>query len=236
MPKSISTRSAIFAQYEQHTHRQLDHMWHLQQEPALRTASSSRTIMIKYHITSHGETDAGLQRPLSPRNITNASVTDWCMSPHGNAGPHNQSSPNSGHKFPLARSITVHNFVTIRPEMSDISAIENLSSPKKWTNQFQDRPLRKSEQASASFPFRQFVLFWYTEESVECSKLLANSLCLLLNRTLLVSGSCLVQLGERRDLNLVLSSGDGKDSARPHDQDAKLSIRWFWITGHGQTT
>jgi len=55
------------------------------------------------------------------------------MSPHDNAGrpgPHNKSSPNSGNKFPLARPLTVQNFVTIRQELSEISAIENLCSPK----------------------------------------------------------------------------------------------------------
>jgi len=63
---------------------------------------------------------------------TSASVKDWCMSPHGNAGPQNQSSPNSGNKFPLASPLTVQNFVTIRQEVSEISAIENLCSTKMW--------------------------------------------------------------------------------------------------------
>jgi len=39
-----------------------------------------------------------------------ASVTDWCMSPHGIAEPLNQSSPNSGNKYPLARPIIMQKF------------------------------------------------------------------------------------------------------------------------------
>ena len=53
------------------------------------------------------------------------------MSPHGIAGPQNQSSPNSGKKCPSARPLIVQNFVAIRQEVSEISAIENLCSPQK---------------------------------------------------------------------------------------------------------
>jgi len=60
---------------------------------------------------------------------------DWCMSPRGNARPHNQSSPNSGNKFPLARPITVQNFVTIRQEVSEISAFV---LPKMWAKVHQN--------------------------------------------------------------------------------------------------
>jgi len=63
---------------------------------------------------------------------TSASVTDWCISPHGITRPQNQSSPNSGKKCLLARSLTVQNFVAIGQEMSEISAIKNFCSPKKW--------------------------------------------------------------------------------------------------------
>jgi len=52
------------------------------------------------------------------------------MSPHGIAGPQNQISPNSGKKCPLASPLTVQNFVAIRRELSEISAIKNLCFPK----------------------------------------------------------------------------------------------------------
>ena len=69
---------------------------------------------------------------------TSASVTDWCISPHGIAGPQNQSSPNSEKKCSLARPITVQNLVAIRQLVSNISAIENLCSPK-WAKVHQNR-------------------------------------------------------------------------------------------------
>jgi len=53
------------------------------------------------------------------------------MSPHGIAGPQNQSSPNSRKKSQLARHITMR---------SDKKCpIENLSSPKKWAKIHQNR-------------------------------------------------------------------------------------------------
>jgi len=52
------------------------------------------------------------------------------MSPYGNAGTHNQSLPNSGNKFPLVRPITVQNFVTIRQEVSEISAVKKFVLPE----------------------------------------------------------------------------------------------------------
>jgi len=61
------------------------------------------------------------------------------MSPHGIARSQNQSSSNSGKKCPLARPPTVQNFVAIRQEVSEISAIENLCSPKKWAKIHQNR-------------------------------------------------------------------------------------------------
>jgi len=57
------------------------------------------------------------------KKTISASVTDWCISPHGNARPRNQSSPKSGKKCPLARPLTVQNFVAIWQEVSKISAI-----------------------------------------------------------------------------------------------------------------
>ena len=67
----------------------------------------------------------------SIRSLAYASVTEWCMSPHGIAGPQNKSSPNSGKKCPLARTITMQNYVAIQHEMSEIAAIKNLCFPKK---------------------------------------------------------------------------------------------------------
>jgi len=61
------------------------------------------------------------------------------MSLHGNARLHYQSSPNLRNKFPLARPLTVQNFVTIRQEVSEISAIENLCSLKMWAKVHQNR-------------------------------------------------------------------------------------------------
>ena len=55
------------------------------------------------------------------------------MSPHGIAGPHNQGTPNLGKKCPLSGPLTMQNIVAIRQEVSEISAIENLCFPKKWT-------------------------------------------------------------------------------------------------------
>ena len=72
---------------------------------------------------------------LATRAVTSASVTNWGMSPHGIAGPQNQSSPNSGKKCPLARALTMQTFVAIRQEVFEISAIKKLCSPKKWAAQ-----------------------------------------------------------------------------------------------------
>jgi len=55
------------------------------------------------------------------------------MSPHGIAGSQNQSSPNSMVEMSIGQTLTVPNFVSVRQEVSEISAIENLCSPKKWT-------------------------------------------------------------------------------------------------------
>jgi len=52
------------------------------------------------------------------------------MSPHGIIGPQNQSSPNSGKKCTLARPLSMHNFVAIRQEVSEIYAIKNSCSRK----------------------------------------------------------------------------------------------------------
>jgi len=70
-------------------------------------------------------------RAKSDSLFASASVTDWCMSLNGIARPQNQSSPNSGKKCPLARPLTMQNCVAIRQEVSDVSAIKNLFSPKK---------------------------------------------------------------------------------------------------------
>jgi len=85
------------------------------------------------------------------KKLTSASVTDWCMSPHGIAGPQNQSSPNSGKKCPLAKPLTMQNFVAIGWEMPEIYVIENLCSPKKWAkihqNQLRPPPHKASHHA-----------------------------------------------------------------------------------------
>jgi len=50
-----------------------------------------------------------------------------------------QRSPNSGKKCPLTRPLTTQNFVAIRQEVSEIYAVENLCSPKKWAKVHQNR-------------------------------------------------------------------------------------------------
>ena len=68
------------------------------------------------------------------------------MLPYKIAGPH-QSLRNLGKKCPLARSLTMHNFVAIRQEVSDISTVENFCSRKsgpKFTKIFQSMLLTKA--------------------------------------------------------------------------------------------
>jgi len=47
-------------------------------------------------------------------------------------------TPNAGNKFPLARPVTVQNFVTIQLEVSKISAIVNLGYRKMWAKLHQN--------------------------------------------------------------------------------------------------
>ena len=56
------------------------------------------------------------------------------MSSRGITGPQNQSSPNLGKKCPSARPLTTQNFVAIRQEVFELSAIQNLCLLKKWTH------------------------------------------------------------------------------------------------------
>jgi len=59
-------------------------------------------------------------------------VKDWCISPHGVAGPPNQSSSNSGNMCWLARPLTLPNFVVLvlRQQVCETSVAENLCSRK----------------------------------------------------------------------------------------------------------
>jgi len=63
---------------------------------------------------------------------TSASVKDWCMLPHGIAGPLYQSSWNSGNKCPLARALKVPYFVTPNRSLRYIRC-RKLVLPEKWT-------------------------------------------------------------------------------------------------------
>ena len=81
-----------------------------------------------------------LALPVWPKIKTSASLTDWWMSPGGIAGPQNQSSQNSGKKCPLARPLTMQNFV----------AIKHLCPPKKWAKIHQHR-LRPATRHHAKF-------------------------------------------------------------------------------------
>ena len=65
--------------------------------------------------------------------LMNASVKDLCMSPHVIAGPPGQSSRNSGKRCQLARLLTLPIFVALWQKVCEISAVENLCSPEKWT-------------------------------------------------------------------------------------------------------
>jgi len=47
------------------------------------------------------------------------------MSPRGIAGPSDKSSPDSVNKCRLARAATLPNFVALRQEVCEISAVEN---------------------------------------------------------------------------------------------------------------
>ena len=48
---------------------------------------------------------------------TSASVNNLCMSPHGIAGPPDQSSPNSGNNCPLVRPLALPNFIALGQTM-----------------------------------------------------------------------------------------------------------------------
>jgi len=67
---------------------------------------------------------------LSKNHFTSASVKDWCMSPHGVAGPLDQSSRNSENKFRLARPPKIQNFVALRQKVCEISVVGFCSSEK----------------------------------------------------------------------------------------------------------
>ena len=67
---------------------------------------------------------------LTEMDQTTASVKDWCKSPHGITGPPDQSSRNSGNKCQLARPQTLPIFVVLWEKVCEISAVENLCSPK----------------------------------------------------------------------------------------------------------
>jgi len=82
-------------------------------------------------IQTYRHTTADFTWPLKWSLIkTSASVTNWCMSPHGIAGPPDHSSRNSGNKCRLARPLTVPNFGTLRQKVLDMSAVENLCCRK----------------------------------------------------------------------------------------------------------
>jgi len=78
------------------------------------------------------------------------------MSPHGMAGPLDRSSPNSGYKCPLARPLTLPNFVTLRQNVCEISAAENfrfrISAPK--FSKIVDDLLRTNASRHAKFCLR----------------------------------------------------------------------------------
>jgi len=63
------------------------------------------------------------------------------MSPHRITVSQGQSSPNSGTKCRLTRPLTLPNFVRLRREVCEISAVENLLSPETWTEVHQN-PLK----------------------------------------------------------------------------------------------
>jgi len=81
-------------------------------------------------------------RPLrSSRHSYTTYFKSFRFSPHGIAGPQNHEFTTFGEKCPLARLVTIQNFVVlaIQQEMSEISAIENLCFPKKWAKIHQNR-------------------------------------------------------------------------------------------------
>jgi len=80
---------------------------------------------------------------------TSASVKNWCISPHGIVGFLDQSSPISGNRCRLARPLTPPNFVALRQEAWEISAVENFCRSKKWTKVHQN-PLRPATHQSPS--------------------------------------------------------------------------------------
>ena len=68
---------------------------------------------------------------LSKNHFTRAPVKDWCTSPRGVTGSQDQSSRNSGNKFPLARLLTRPNVVALRQSARDrLSVVEKLYSQK----------------------------------------------------------------------------------------------------------
>jgi len=64
------------------------------------------------------------------------------MSPHGTAGPLDQSSPNSGNKCQLARPLKPPNFIALRQKVFRISAFKN----------FLPRRRGKLDQSSPKLP------------------------------------------------------------------------------------
>jgi len=77
---------------------------------------------------------------------TSASVKDWCMFPHGIAGPPDQSSSNSGSRWRLARPLTLPNFITLRQKVYQIYAFKTLGLPGGRVNLDQSSP--KSQKTS----------------------------------------------------------------------------------------
>jgi len=101
--------------------------------------------------------------------LTNALpvVNDWCISPHGIAAAVDPSSPNSGTKCQLARPLTMPNFVALRQEVCEISAVENFCFPKKWTK-FRQNPLKPvTHRCPSSCQISSRSVKWCTRKALQ---------------------------------------------------------------------
>jgi len=88
------------------------------------------------------------------------------MLPHGIAGPPDQSSRNSGNKCPLARRVTVPNFVTLCQEQFYISAVENLCC-RKWTKVHQNHLRPATHQCPSSCQISSRSAKWCARKTLQ---------------------------------------------------------------------
>ena len=66
------------------------------------------------------------------KEITSASVKDWCTSLHGILGPPDKSSPNSGNKCQMARPLKLPNFLVLQQKGAKYPVSKIFDSHSEW--------------------------------------------------------------------------------------------------------